>query len=294
MAGRGKRCNRASARFWLAGLLLFPLTACGGHKEEPRAAANTQSTAAADKPAPESTAPVAVDPHLNQSFADATLAEPPVGDLRPPETTLTGKSVGRLYEQVVKIWDTIKLVDEHGKPLIYRAILDTDLGTIEITLRPDLAPNHVRSFIALAKAGYYDGLVFERTDHGASADDASEIEFIEAGCPLGTGEMGYGSIGYWLKPEFHPNAINEDGSVGAITGEDSDTSSCKFYIACCSMPSWDQHRSVFGKVTQGLDVAHRILSLPVRNDSPEGDLPLKPVVIRKVVIMSEVEKAGVN
>lgn len=293
MAGRGKRCNRASARFWLAGLLLLPLTACSSHKEEPHADANTQSTAAADKTASESTAPVAVDPHLNQSFADATLAEPPLGDLRPPETTLTGKSVGKLYEEVAKLWDTVKFVNERGKPIVYRAILDTDLGTIEITLRPDLAPNHVRSFIALAKAGYYDGLLFERTDQDAE-DDGSDIQFIEAGCPLGTGEMGYGSIGYWLKPEFHPNAINEDGTVGAIITADSDTSSCKFYIACCSMPSWDQHHSIFGKVTQGLDVAHRILALPVRNDTPEKDLPLKPVVIRKVVIVSEVEKAGVN
>lgn len=295
MAGCGKLRLGAALRIWLAGILLASLSACGSHKADSQSADDelpATDTAKKD-PAPEPK--VVLDPHLHQSFGDATIAEPPIGDLRPPETTLTGKSVGKLYENVVKLWDTIKFVDDHGKKLAYRAVLDTDLGTIEITLRPDLAPNHVRSFIALARAGYYDGLVFERTDHGISGDDASDVEFIEGGCPLGTGEMGYGSIGYWLKPEFHPQAIHEDGTVGAIPGEDSDTSSCKFYIGCCAMPSWDQHRSVFGKVTQGLEVAHRILSLPVRNDTPEGDLPLKPVVIRKVTIVaSEVENSGVN
>jgi cyclophilin family peptidyl-prolyl cis-trans isomerase len=293
MAGCGKL--QAAVRFCLAGLLLAPLFACGSHKEEPETASAAPASVDTAKVAAAPAAPVTVDPRLQQSFVDATLAEPPLGDLRPPETTATGKSVGKLYEDVVKLWDGVKYVDSHGKNIVYKAVLDTDLGSIEITLRPDLAPNHVRSFIALARAGYYNGLVFERTDHGVSGDDGADIEFIEAGCPLGTGEMGYGSIGYWLKPEFHPDAINEDGTVGAMPGEDSDTSTCKFYIACCAMPSWDQHRSVFGKVTEGLEVAHRILSLPVRNDTPEGDLPLKPVVIRKVTIVaSEVEKPGVN
>jgi len=295
MAGCGKIHPWATLRVCVTGLLLVPLAACGSHKEEPRTTAEAPAAPEPVKTADAAPPPVALDPQLHQTFADATIAEPPIGDLRPPEITMTNKSVGKLYEDVVKRWDAIKFVDEQGKKLAYRAVLDTDLGTIEITLRPDLAPNHVRSFIALARAGYYDGLVFERTDHGVSGDDASDMEFIEGGCPLGTGEMGYGSIGYWLKPEFHPQALNEDGTVGAMPGEDSDTSSCKFYVACCPMPSWDQHRSVFGKVTQGLEVAHRILSLPVRNDTPEGDLPLKPVVIRKVTIVAtQVENSNVN
>jgi len=143
------------------------------------------------------------DPRLQQAFAEAIRQEPPADWQRPPDLTATLKSVGKLYTQVVSIWDTIRFTSPAGKALAYRATLDTELGPIVIDLRPDLAPNHVRNFVALALVRYYDGLVFERTVHGRSEEEpATEIEIIEGGCPLGTGDLGYGSIGYWLKSEF--------------------------------------------------------------------------------------------
>ncbi|HEV3263619.1 MAG TPA: peptidylprolyl isomerase, partial [Gemmataceae bacterium] len=58
----------------------------------------------------------------------------------------------------------------------------------------------------------------------------------------------------------------------------------------CQTPAMDGDYTVFGKVTQGLDIARRILSLPLSNEAPEGDRPARPVVIRKVIIeASEVE-----
>ncbi len=272
---------------WLGVLLLA--AGCAKTQEPAHTSPGDQPVADATTPATAPEPDVPLDPRLHQSFADATLAEPPAGDLRPPETTLAGKSVGKLYGEVVKLWDAIHFATSHGKPITYKAVIDTEMGTIEISLRPDLAPNHVRSFVALAKAGYFDGLVFERTVHEEGPD--AKLELIEAGCPLGTGELGYGSIGYWLKPEFNP-ALHEDGTVGAFHGEESDTSACRFYITLSPAPFMNEHYTVFGKVTQGLDVARKILSLPVRNDTPEGDRPLKPVVIRKVTIQaSEPEKA---
>jgi peptidylprolyl isomerase len=224
------------------------------------------------------------DPRLHQTFADATVDMPPDDSLPPPATTVTGKSIGKLYTEVVRLWDTIRFIAPDGKPLDYRALLETEMGNIEITLRPDLAPNHVRSFIALAQAGYYDGLVFERTVHEEGQD--ANLELIEAGCPLGTGEIGYGGIGYWLKPEFS-KAPHEEGTVGAMHGDEGDMGTCKFYITLSPAPFMNEHYTVFGKVTQGADIAHKILSLPVRNDAPEGDRPLKPIAIKKVTIQSK-------
>ncbi|HEV3203891.1 MAG TPA: peptidylprolyl isomerase [Gemmataceae bacterium] len=231
-----------------------------------------------------------LDPRLHQPFSQATVANPPANWQRPPDLTMTNKSVGKLYTEVVRIWDEIKFVSPKGLPLAYRAMLETELGEIEIALRPDLAPNHVRSFVALAKVGYYDGLVFERTIHQTVEGRAdAKIEIIEAGCPMGTGDAGYGSIGYWLKPEFHPQAFHEEGTVGASLGEEADTAACKFYINLHKAPYMDGNYTVFGKVTKGLNVARKILSLPVRNDPeyPEGDRPEKRVVIRKVTIQAE-------
>src|SRR5262245_20816256 len=150
------------------------------------------------------------DPRLHQSFADATRPDPPADAQRPDDTTLAGKPTGKLCTEVQRLWDTIRFVSDSGKPLAYSATLETSHGAVEIALRPDLAPNHVRSFVALAKAGYYDGLLFERVVHQQAPDDPETfLDSIEGGCPRGTGEPGYGSVGYWLKPELNPQVAHE-------------------------------------------------------------------------------------
>lgn len=270
-----------SVVFRLMVLGLAPLAGCGDQHEAPVASAS------ADAATSQTAEP---DSRLHQPFGEATTSEP-VGDWqRPPDLTLTGKSVGKLYTEVAKTWDTVKFASANGRSIAYRATIETELGPIEITLRPDWAPNHVRNFIALAQVGYYDGLVFERTINEEVPERAGDkLEIIEAGCPLGTGEPGYGSIGYWLKPEIHADALHEEGTVGACHGDDADTAACKFYINLHKAPFLDGHFSVFGKVTSGLHVARKILSLPVRSgpENPEGDRPVNAVVIRRVVIHAE-------
>jgi cyclophilin family peptidyl-prolyl cis-trans isomerase len=229
---------------------------------------------------------VPADPRLQQSFSEATRSEPPPDWQRPPDMTMTLKSVGKLYTQTANIWDTIRFNSPLGKPISYRALLDTDLGQIVIDLRPDLAPNHVRNFVALAMVHYYDGLEFERTVHARTQDEpATEVQIIEGGCPLGTGEPGLGSIGYWLKAEFSKEPFDA-GTLAACHGEDQDSAACRFFMTLNKAPFLDGHFTVFGKVTSGLDVARRIFTLPVRNDPefPEGDRPEKPVVIRTATI----------
>ena len=277
---------------WTAVLVGAVLGGCS-HKEEsataPPAKAEESPSAARQETPPSAEGPSASDPRWRQPFVDATVADPPA-DQRPPDLTLTGKSVGKLYTEVVGIWESIRFATPAGAPIRYRAVLDTEEGEIEIALRPDLAPNHVRSFVALSRVGFYDGLVFERTiNEQVEGQPDSRIELIEGGCPLGTGEVGQGSIGYWLKPEFHPGGVHEEGTVGACHGERADTAACKFYINLRPAPGMDGQYTVFGKVTRGLEVARKILTLPVRSDAeyPEGDRPVKPVVIRKVTILTD-------
>ena len=136
---------------------------------------------------------------------------------------MTGKSVGKLYTEVKELWDSTRLVADNGKRLAHKATLETDQGRIEIALRPDWAPNHVRNFLALCKAGYYDGLVFEVIRREVSQPDA-KFESIEAGCPKGTGQTGSGSIGYWLRSEFNReltrrSALNVWFNGGAVKPE---------------------------------------------------------------------------
>jgi peptidyl-prolyl cis-trans isomerase B (cyclophilin B) len=234
---------------------------------------------------------------LSQPFAEATLAEPPEreSEVVLPDVTLTNKSVGKVYEEVVKTWDQVPLVSADGKRWTYVATLDTELGPIEITLLPDVAPNHVRNFVTLAKVGYFDGLVFERIIHQKSdAEPNAVLSMIEGGCPVGTGAPGFGSIGYWLKAEFSEQVKHEEGSVGACLGETADSAGCRFYITLTKAPALDGERTIFGKVTRGLDVVRRISTQPIMNapEFPDGTHPEHPTLIRKVTIRPKEANAG--
>src|SRR5262245_8749063 len=157
----------------VAGWLFGPgLVGCQRQAPVPRPEpAPTQESAPALAEAAGS--PAAADARWRQSFREATRDasqddEPPFGSERPPDVTCTGKPTARLLQEVKRAWDAIPLVNDEGQCLRYRVTLDTEQGDIELTLFPAWAPNHVRSFLALAKVGYYDGLVFDRVLHQVS------------------------------------------------------------------------------------------------------------------------------
>lgn len=282
---------------WLVVASLFGLdgAGCGKSSDEPPARTEADGTRKDEQPASttkqaEETIikkPAARD-RLHRSFLEATRKLPPP-DQRPPDRTLTGKSIGKLYGEVVRLWDSIRFTAADGTRIAYTATLETDLGDIDIALDADLAPNHVRNFIALAKVGYYDGLVFDRIDEDeAETEDGKTIRYegLQAGCPLGEGDPLKNSIGYWLNPEFDPQAHHEEGTVGFCHGRERDTAACKFYITLCKAPYLDGNYTVIGKVTRGLAVARTIFMRPTIIEEEDGGShrPEKPVIIRKVTI----------
>lgn len=221
---------------------------------------------------------------FHKPFAEAVLLDPPDGERRPPDLTCTGKNVGKLFEAIAGkngkggLWDQVMFVDAQGKPLKYRAVVTTALGDVEIELYDREAPNHVRSFVALARAGYYDGLPIYRSVKGK--DESGAVAYVEAGCPKGTGEFGYGSIGYWLRPEISTKLTHEEGVIGAWHREEPETAACRFYIATEKMSQFDGSFTIFGKVTRGLDAIRTINARPVGDE----DRLKEPVAIRRVVI----------
>lgn len=310
-----KRWESAVRRLTAAALIgALTLTGCGkksgpeeqagsSSAEAPVAAAKNEarsvSSKAKDDPA---TAPLPQD-GKHVPFAQATRGgdDPPANSNPPPDVTVSGKPVYKIYKEVQALWDTIRFVTPDGKPIHYSATVETDFGPIELALRPDLAPSHVRNFVALARAGYYDGLLFDRICREQNEVEPGKVvafESIEAGCPLGNGEPGNGSIGYWLKPEF-PSAdakvTHEPGTVGACHGSEPDTAACRFYITLCDAPFLDGNFTIFGKVTSGLDVARIISRQPTREydeDVAGSHRPDKPIKITKITIHTSVAEAG--
>jgi peptidylprolyl isomerase len=210
-----------------------------------------------------------------------------VGDdqLPPVNQTVAGRSTALLREAVERAWPTIALAGPDGKPLPWIVTLNTETGPIEITLRPDLAPNHVRNLLALVRVGYYDGLRFDRVvRHEAEAADGqrSQVHLVRFGCPAGTGDPGVGHLGYRLRAEFSAEK-HAVGTVGFTRDADPDSAGVRLYITFGPAPALDGHYTVVGKVTAGLDVVERIAAgqlLPSDAD-PTGELPERPVIIRK-------------
>ena len=275
---------------------------CNKH-DEPDASPTPAETASATEPKKDATpaadakgptAPGAFgnDDRLHQPFAKAVFRDndlPPESN-RPPDDTIAGKPTYALLRQVKELWETIRFITTDGKAIEYTAVIETNLGEFEIALRPDAAPNHVRSFIALAQAGFYNGLLFDRVraeEPDSTADTpGTRLEQIEAGNPRGALEEINGSIGYWLHVE--PSKLtHEEGTVGACLEGGAESDGCRFYVTLSKAPYLDGNFTAFGNVRTGLDVARKIFAQPVVNEDRERDglrRPEKPVIIKKVTI----------
>jgi cyclophilin family peptidyl-prolyl cis-trans isomerase len=237
---------------------------------------------------PPDPAPPAAEPapptgsRYDQPFSSAATDE--VGDdqLPPAEQTITGKSTAALREAVERIWPTIGLTNPQGEPRSWVVTLDTEEGAIEIALRPDLAPNHVRNLLSLIQVGYYDGLRFDRLVHREveAPGQLSEIRLVRFGCPVGTGDPGIGHLGYRLRAEFSDEKHGA-GTVGFTRESDADSAGVRLYITLGPAPVLDGHYTIVGKVTAGLDVVERIAKGKLLSPEADPELPERPIVIRK-------------
>jgi len=126
-------------------------------------------------------------------------------------------------------------------------LMETEEGSIKIELLPDVAPNTVANFKALAGGGFYDGLGFHRVIPGFMA---------QGGCPRGDGT---GDPGYKVKAEFN-KVKHERGILSMARSSDPDSAGSQFFICFAAHPHLDHQYTVFGKVTEGMDVVDDIVN----------------------------------
>ncbi len=126
-----------------------------------------------------------------------------------------------------------------------RAIITTNRGIIKFDLYFDLAPLTVMNFINLAKDGFYSGLVFHRVVPNF---------VIQGGDPDGNG---WGGPGYHIRCEYSDEPFRR-GTVGIATSG-KDTGGSQFFITHSPQPHLDARYTVFGQVTEGMDVVDQII-----------------------------------
>ncbi len=145
------------------------------------------------------------------------------------------------------------------------ATLHTNHGAIAVELFDDDAPKTVENFRKLAQDGFYDGVIFHRVIPDF---------MIQGGDPTGTGS---GGPGYQFEDEFNDHKVVRGALAMANAGPN--TNGSQFFIVTTEAASWlDGKHTVFGEVTDGMDVVDTISAL----DTDAHDRPRADVVIERV------------
>ena len=143
--------------------------------------------------------------------------------------------------------------------------MQTTEGPIVFELFDEDAPKTVENFRKLASEGYYDGLTFHRI---------IKDFMIQGGCPQGTGT---GGPGYTFEDEINQHKIVRGALAMANAGPN--TNGSQFFIVTTAAAPWlDGKHTVFGQVTEGLDVVDKIEG--VATDG--SDRPIEPVGIATI------------
>lgn len=191
----------------------------------------------------------------------------------------------------------------------------SNYGTIKVELYPNIAPNTVKNFIALANNGYYDGLTFNRVvknfmiQGGAYYADITAYKFNEDGVQNENQKEEYmpflsdinSNISwndsqdkqYSIKGEFSQNGYNNslshtegvismaryDYSALGKTEEGYNSAGSQFFIVTKDSQSLDGLYASFGKVVDGMDVVHNI-----ENIETNDEIPNEPPVITSIKV----------
>jgi peptidyl-prolyl cis-trans isomerase B (cyclophilin B) len=143
------------------------------------------------------------------------------------------------------------------------AVIHTKFGDITLRFFPEDAPGHVKNFIELAQKGFYTKTTFHRIIPGF---------MIQGGDPnsksTDRSRHGMGGPGYNLKAEFN-NQPHKKGTLSMARSADPDSAGSQFFICVSAAPHLDGQYTVFGEVTDGMDVVDQIVSQPRdQNDNP--------------------------
>jgi peptidyl-prolyl cis-trans isomerase A (cyclophilin A) len=160
----------------------------------------------------------------------------------------------------------------------------TSAGSFTARLFDAETPNTVANFTGLAEGTkewtdprtgrkvtqpYYNGTVFHRVIDGF---------MIQGGDPLG---QGTGGPGYTFADEFHPKLRHSKAGILSMANRGPNTNGGQFFITLAETPWLDNKHSVFGEITNGMDVVKTIGSTPT---SKPGDRPVKPITIDSITI----------
>ncbi len=153
-------------------------------------------------------------------------------------------------------------------------LLKTTLGDITIALDPDLAPEHVRSFLKLVETGWFDHTAFHRVIPGF---------VIQGGIDDTRLPLEQHPATRWVRPlkgEFSKDRKHVRGILSMARGDDPDSAATSFFIMLGIAGHLDGKYTIFGKVVDGLDTMNRIESAPRIGETPQLRVEIIEAVIK--------------
>ena len=140
-------------------------------------------------------------------------------------------------------------------PVLEITVAGEGAGVIRVTLRPDLAPEHVERVVTLAEQGAYDGVVFHRVIEGFMAQ-TGDVQFGRGGGDTARAGMG-GSELPDLRAEFTSEPFAR-GVMGMARSQHPDSANSQFFLMFAPALHLNGQYTVLGQITEGLDVLDAI------------------------------------
>lgn len=254
--------QRNGKLFYIVGITVMVLslatvfigTNLGTHSgtDDTRGTTATRDSDAADDAADDTTNDAAADSADAEDATDPEAADDTEADAE-PDAADSADGIQRVYLAP----PPMEIDVQRG----YQALIRTEKGDVRIELLPDAAPAYVNNFVFLARNRFYDGLTFHRVVPGFVA---------QAGDPTGTGSSG---PGYELEAEV--NDLPFDSGVLSMAKSGETVDGAQFFITLEPQPSLEANFTVFGRVTEGLDVVRALTDRnPGQPGQPPGDLIL--------------------
>ncbi|KAG2197617.1 hypothetical protein INT47_006680 [Mucor saturninus] len=120
-------------------------------------------------------------------------------------------------------------------------ILDTSMGSVHVELYWDHAPKTCKNFLELAKRGYYNG-----------------VDVSMSGDPTGTGRGGASIYGEKFADEIHPELKHTGAGILSMANSGPNTNGSQFFITLAPTPWLDGKHTIFGRVSDGMNVVKRM------------------------------------
>ena len=182
------------------------------------------------------------------------------------------------------VTQTVSTAPPAGQAANPRVLIETGKGNITVEVFPAQAPQSAGNFLNYVKTGFYDGLVFHRVIPGFMAQTGGM-----------TADMTEKPGNAPIRNEADNGLRNLRGTLAMARTADPHSASSQFFINVKDNAFLD-HRgqtpqgwgyAVFGQVVDGMDVVDAIVAVPRGNRGPHGDVPIEPIVMKRVSVLPE-------